>query len=845
MLRINPDKALALPPVKYQIANVDQPLPANWLHLLGEELIKHLNLQVDTAKSNIHHKLNQKAGSLSTYTHKADLQKILASLYLTLMDQKTLPSQKVSIAMKLAEGLDQCTPGFHNRCLMCTNTAVPTNLDELLSLVREDLVARAAAKNTDEVHTHNRFFTVANGAGYGVRTINKTDIYEGMIRDIEILNKLKAAFDAHYTPITILNALLDQLRGLMSDRGYAGKVDAGYNEVYNQFGATLLRPFIGEIQTVALWETVDEEDIDGDITTKVVDINWLSVKKALLQTIKQQAMFIWSPEEEVTYQALLSDETPKTLTTSLTHTTDELIQFMSFLREWPASHKTAYVLAHLRQQNTLEHSKILTALFNKQPSLLLILKEVADFDINKHVDAYLTSLLKQAVTSGNLAYLAQLAAEGISLAPVLAQLMNPLHKTAFMEEPTLRQHLTVNDFKHIFTEGKHQGKTLAAVWIESKRGRYWLSKDENLHARLSEALGADNLKQLLTEAEQKKSIPHGQLFTQVSVNLKTFLQHIAHGEQAEAEAMLKAASPVDRRALLTGKAMVRDYADETGRLLKGTALQLALGAEDVKYDKYEKAIAEMLIKYLKQESDGETLITQQIKAQFPEGWEASEKARAERDNVAINKVFDDIYSAKNDAEITQAVNVFKAYLARENKGDDESKVFKQGKYFNMDIYIKALRLYDAFYDRNGGSGNSARNLACSRNVIGCIQRYFSTPYMQVTAQGIYYIVDGGLDKNGFRNRTQPFKRSMKFSSNNKPYFSYTHNGFLFELGHGYIGGVTGCPDGGIVPPASWASPTCNIRSCWTTMLNKKNKYFWKIMQQLQQNQHQWHANHEH
>ena len=222
MLRINPDKALALPPVKHQIASIDQPLPANWLHLLGNELIKHLNLQVDSAKTNIHHKLNEKAGQVSTYTHKADLQKVLASLYLTLMDKNILPSQKVGIAMKITEGLDQCTPGFHNRCLMCTNTAAPTNLDELLSLVREYLVARTAAKNTDEVHTHNRFFSVANTAGFGVRAVNKTDIYEGQISDQVILKKLKATFDAHYTPITILNSLVNQLRDLMSERGYTG-----------------------------------------------------------------------------------------------------------------------------------------------------------------------------------------------------------------------------------------------------------------------------------------------------------------------------------------------------------------------------------------------------------------------------------------------------------------------------------------------------------------------------------------------------------------------------------------------------------------------------------------------
>ncbi len=828
MLRINPDKALALPPVKYQIASSDQPLPANWLHLLGEELIKHRNIQADAAKSAIHQQLNEKAGNVSTYTHKADLQKVLTSLYLTLIDPKTLPSQQASIAMKLVEGLPQCTPGFHNRCLMCTNTAQPANLDDLLSLVRHDLVARTAAENTDEVHAYNRFFSVANTAGFGVRTVNKDDIYHGALSDEVILGKLKAAFDTRYTPIAILNALLDQLRGLMSDRGYVGRVEAGYNEIYNQFSTAFLQPFVGEIKLLDLWETEEEEeeDKDGNFITKVLDLNWLVVKRALLRAIEQHAMFVMSDEEKTTYQSLLNNEIPKTLTTPLTHTTADLIQLMTFLREWPAEQKIAHVLAHLRQQPILQHSEILAALFQQHPSLLPALKTVTELDINKQVDTYLTTQLTQAATSRNLARLVTLVEQGISLLPALTQLLQPANKAAFMDEPTLRQHLTVNDFKQTITSGKYQGKTLAAAWIESKRGRYWLSQDESLCARMTEALGVDNLNQLLAQAGQTKPIPHGKLFAPVSADIKTFLQHIARGEQVQAEAMLiNAVSPAARRALLTGKAIVSDYADETGRLLKGTALQLALGAEDVKYHPNEEAMTEMLMKYLRGEADGETLITQQIQAQFPEGVEAAENARADRDAAAIKKVFDDIHVAETSEQITRAVNDFKAYLARENKGEDGNKVFKQGKYFNMGLYIKALELYDECYNRNGGALNSSKNLVCWRKVIGSIQRYLSTPYMQATAQGIYYIVEGGRYVDGVQKDKELLSRSMKFSYDSQPYFVGTYQGSVLRLGDDYA-----AADAGAARDARLRRGCGTMRWRFAKLMSSKNSELGRIMQ---------------
>lgn len=790
MARINPDKALNLLPLKYQIASADQPLAENWLVLLGDELIKQLNLQADAVRSaDIHRQLNNKVGESSTYTYKKELLKILSSLYLTLIDPKILPQQRITIAMKIVEGLPEsiCTPGFHNRCAMCTNTILPANLDELLSLIRQDVVARTAHQSTDEVHAHNRFFTVANNAGYGVRPINMDDVYRGNIKDDVILEKLKAAFETHYTPMEILNALIDHLKGLMLDRGYEGRLETGYGDIYHQFSSQFLAPFIGKISELALWEMREEEDENEDIITKPIDINWLVLKRALLCAIKQQAIVDLSPEEETTYQAFLVDEASPKLEMPLTATTNDLLQLMTFLQEWPATHKVAHILAHLGKQPAEQHDGILASLCRQHPSLLPVLKTVTEWDVNKYVDAYLTQQLHQAANAGDLTHLMSLVEQGVSITPVLTLLMSPMNKSAFMDEPTLRQGLSISDLQYVFAEGKYQGKTVAEVWIASQRGRYWLAQDEILRTRMIEVLGEERFRELHTQADRIKLVPIGKLFTPVSANLKTFLQLIARGEQGQAEAMLNAASSAEKRALLTGKATVRDYADETGRLLKGTALGIALGEEDVKYHDGEEAMTEMLMKHLRQEDDGEALIAEQIEERFPEGWEEIEKARATRDETTITNVFDDIEKATTPDEIEQVIQGFKAYLSDENKGKDGNKVFKQGKCFNMDLLMRAFDLYDERFDRNGGNWNSPKNLACWRKIIGSIQRYLPTPYMQATAQGVYYIVEGGRYVDDVGQGTEHLKRSMNFSYNGKPFFKGSYGGAVLVLGVDYAG----------------------------------------------------------
>src|SRR3990167_542653 len=76
--------------------------------------------------------------------------------------------------------------------------------------------------------------------------------------------------------------------------------------------------------------------------------------------------------------------------------------------------------------------------------------------------------------------------------------------------------------------------------------------------------------------------------------LHPFLLHVVHGNLKEAKDMIKA-NPKLLSILLCTKATVTDY---SGREIKGTALQMALRAQDVSMNDQE-GMAEMIMRYLK------------------------------------------------------------------------------------------------------------------------------------------------------------------------------------------------------------------------------------------------------
>ncbi|MDR3491106.1 MAG: hypothetical protein P4M12_03555 [Gammaproteobacteria bacterium] len=220
---------------------------------------------------------------------------------------------------------------------------------------------------------------------------------------------------------------------------------------------------------------------------------------------------------------------------------------------------------------------------------------------------------------------------------------------------------------------------------------------------------------------------------------KKLLEHVVLGNQKEAEDIIK-----ENPNLLLYKRTVVDY---SGRIIEGTALQIALGAEDVRFHDDEVAMVEMIMRHLKKLPDGELKIQKQIQQQFPEGWEIKENERAQNDLTALNKVIKTISDAQPNDDCEAALEEFRNHL--KPKG-----VITTGKHFNAQLLVEAYKLYIKNYDSFGGK--SAKNKLVWRKVIGYIQRFLPANYAQAFCRGVHSVVLHGERLN----------RSLKFRFDN-------------------------------------------------------------------------------
>ena len=229
---------------------------------------------------------------------------------------------------------------------------------------------------------------------------------------------------------------------------------------------------------------------------------------------------------------------------------------------------------------------------------------------------------------------------------------------------------------------------------------------------------------------------HFHFLLQPDFIVNNFLHAVVNANQKKAEAILSD-YPHLLSQLLQQQGQVTDY---PGHTIYGSVLQIALGAEDVKYHDDEECMAEMLMRYIRTLPNGETIIEKQIAEQFPEGWEEKEKARAERDSAALNKVVTALENAAADDDCAAEISAFKQYLDDENKN---SGVIKTGKHFNMQLLIDALNLYVQKFNQFGGSWDSPKNKLFWCKIIGKIERYVPACYAQALCQDVYDIVQNG------------------------------------------------------------------------------------------------------
>jgi hypothetical protein len=205
--------------------------------------------------------------------------------------------------------------------------------------------------------------------------------------------------------------------------------------------------------------------------------------------------------------------------------------------------------------------------------------------------------------------------------------------------------------------------------------------------------------------------------------LDQLLLHIVRGEQKEAEELIRV-----NPKLLLQSGRVTDY---SGRRIEGTALQLALGAEDVEMSK-------MITFYLDIYNPSEKFI--QYQKQFPPD---ENKEKNTQEMKALEAVTRAILDAKegdittDHADLTKKIHLTIREPSQTATALDQFKemlkpkgFISQGKHFNAALLLKALELYGRHYNDFGGDKTSPKAILFWRQVIGYIQRFLPACYLQ-------------------------------------------------------------------------------------------------------------------
>lgn len=217
------------------------------------------------------------------------------------------------------------------------------------------------------------------------------------------------------------------------------------------------------------------------------------------------------------------------------------------------------------------------------------------------------------------------------------------------------------------------------------------------------------------------------LANNIKTEIEVLLQHIAFGQQAEAEKMIDE-SPY----LLLLSGTVVDY---SGRIIHDvTPLQLAFGAED-------EVMAAMLIEKLSahlEKAEGGRKLKDEIEAQINEKFP---------EDLIEDEIFnfDKLVAAIEDpnANITAELNHEPNQSALRSELDHFRKTFAPGnitvgKHFNMRHYFKALAVYDAHYE----DWSLDQCKLFWRLVIGYLQRLIPVSYAQAGCQGAKKVEKG-------------------------------------------------------------------------------------------------------
>lgn len=210
--------------------------------------------------------------------------------------------------------------------------------------------------------------------------------------------------------------------------------------------------------------------------------------------------------------------------------------------------------------------------------------------------------------------------------------------------------------------------------------------------------------------------------------LSQLLEYILHGQQLAADELLQRYIKIHPQ-LLTDEGHATDY---SGRVIYGTALEMALGAEDVRLHDNDICMVEMIKYHFQYIENGIVKLHDQLNQFFSCVTSQIEKMK-NKDSTAIKLLFDTIEKANNISDCEPAMLDFHNHLL--------PRKTIRGIHFNHDLMLDAYSLYAQHYSAFLHS-YAWKNELIWQKVIGHIQRYLPACYMQALNQGLYFVTHG-------------------------------------------------------------------------------------------------------
>jgi hypothetical protein len=733
---LNQDKCFAQQPKRLGII-VPENLPLDWLREFYDGLSVQLKLGNEKTQEVFNHQKNQKdlltekelffkeldrhAGAQSTYSLKPQLLESLSTLYYLFTHPKTTNERKHLIASRIAEDISQCSQGFTNRVnYIISRFNMPQNMDELIAQVRFNLVDRIAsiiaAENPQGIHVHNRVIEVAQGAGFGVWSINTSDFYSHTgsndLSDGRIIDQLKAGFANRFQLFALVNTLRDELESLMVSFGYQGK--RGLENEYKMEEYEKFHDFLTLFIPISKEELLETDTI-SDI---VININWQNVKSALLQQLWDKNFVTFSTEEATLLDDLLVGENrsldSKTLNTLISHGY-ELVQCLEFVSHWRMEQKAALVSAYLNKSPDTQ-IEVLAILDNEAPQLTAQLKK------EPSLQAIYFAI---AIAEKDVAEVRAYVEHGQNINSALVLLLSPGYKSDTLfwlhEHQHLLQTMTAASMNNVIEEGKYQGKTIAETLMSTKKGRQLILENHTLQTLLAETTRTSQLANFFQQADTaRKCMSRNEGFFKKSSPIATQLvQFVVHGNLKKAKALLRA-NPSIAEMLLKEKVTVIDYSRR--KVKQKTAFQAALCTID-------DELCAMLAEYMP-----ESELVCQYHEIFPKGHEAYFQAQTPFDFSQLVEAI----SQSSDADVQKALslklpNQTELWRKLEQFRADFTIRSSHEVVFNPKHLITAFELYNSQFDKWDWS---QRDLFW-RQILGYVQRLLPANLAMDFAQGLY------------------------------------------------------------------------------------------------------------